>query len=151
MPRNIPLTQGRFTQVADDMFEFLNSFKWYYHNGYAERTVKNPDGKQITEYMHWYVIGKPLPGFVTDHVDGNRANNQLENLKIVTVRQNAQNSHTHRAGRLVGTTYFKQRQKWMARIRIDGKKKYLGLFESELAAHQAYLEALGALGAITHA
>ena len=144
----ITLTQGYFAQVSDHMFEFLNQFKWYYHLGYAARAVRGADGKRHTEFMHWYVIGKPLKGNQVDHVDGNRANNQLENLKIVTVRQNQQNRHKHRNGKLVGCSYHKATKKWRSEIRIDGKSKHLGLFESELAAHECYLEALGA---ITHA
>ena len=134
----ITLTQGKFANVPDRLYEFLNSIKWYYHNGgYAARGV-TIDGKQHIEFMHHYVIGKPLKGFVVDHIDGNKLNNQPENLRIVTVRQNAQNQHTHRAGRLVGCYYNKPTKKWMAYIEIDGKKKNLGYFDSELAAHNAY-------------
>jgi len=133
----IQLTQGYFAQVSDSMFEFLNQFKWCYHKGYAVRNV-TIDGKRHTEYMHHYVIGKPLPGFVTDHLNGNKLNNQLENLKIVTHRQNQQNRHKHRNGKLVGASYFKREKKWGAQIVIDGKKKHLGLFKTEQEAHEAY-------------
>jgi len=140
----IQLTQGKFAQVADSMYEFLNQFKWCYHKGYAVRNV-TIDGKRHTEYMHWYVIGKPLPGFVVDHANGDTLDNQLENLRIVTQRQNTQNTYKHRAGKLVGASYNKPAKKWGAQITIDGKSKHLGLFESELAAHECYLEALGAI------
>ena len=143
----IQLTQGYFAQVSDHMFEFLNSIKWYYNKGYAVRAVRI-DGKQTKQFMHHYVIGRPLKGLVTDHIDGNKLNNQLENLRIVTVSQNNQNTYKHRAGRLVGCSYHKLAKKWQSQITIDGKSKHLGLFESELAAHECYLEALGA---ITHA
>jgi hypothetical protein len=39
-------------------------------------------------------------------------------------------------------SWFKRYNKWKATIRIDGKQKYLGLFESELEASQAYQQAL---------
>ena len=140
--RLIMLTQGYFAQVSDHMFEFLNQFKWCYLNGgYAVRKV-TIDGKQTLEYMHHYVIGKPLKGFVVDHANGDTLDNQLENLRIVTQRQNSQNRKSHRAGRLVGTTYNKLAKKWQSCIKIDGKQKHLGLFDSEIKAHQAYNEAL---------
>jgi len=39
-----------------------------------------------------------------------------------------------------GVCWHKQNQKWVAQITIDGKNKYLGLFPTEEAAHQAYLQ-----------
>jgi len=136
--RLIMLTQGYFAQVSDHMFEFLNQFKWCYLNGgYAVRRV-TIDGKRHIEYMHHYVIGKPLKGFVVDHVDGNGCNNTDENLRIVTSRQNHQNTYKHRAGKLVGASYNKPAKKWGAQIVIGGKHKNLGYFDSELAAHNAY-------------
>ena len=140
--RLILLTQGYFAQVADSMFEFLNQFKWHYNKGYAARKVRKADGTWTTERMHHYVIGKPLKGFEVDHVDGNRANNQLENLRIVTVRQNQQNRHKHRNGKLVGASYHKRNKKWVAKIVIEGKQKHLGYFESEQLAHEAYVATL---------
>lgn len=40
-----------------------------------------------------------------------------------------------------GVYFNKRDNKWMARIRINGKLKYIGLFKTELEAHQAYLKA----------
>lgn len=40
-----------------------------------------------------------------------------------------------------GVTYFKERNKWVAKIWINGKPKHIGIFKTELEAHYAYEEA----------
>lgn len=40
-----------------------------------------------------------------------------------------------------GVTFYKATNKWRAQIRINGKLKHIGLFQTELEAHQAYLKA----------
>lgn len=80
-----------------------------------------------------------------DHIDGNRVNNNIDNLRLVSHRENQQNQVKHRQGGLVGTNYDKQRKKWQARIRIvlsNGEKVNLGYFNTELEAHNRYMEAL---------
>jgi len=70
-----------------------------------------------------------------DHVDKDKSNNSIENLRIVTNQQNTFNTKAK------GYTWHKQRKKWMSRIKINGKNKHLGLFESEEEAREAYLKA----------
>jgi hypothetical protein len=73
-----------------------------------------------------------------DHYNGDRSDNHICNLELVTHRDNGQNQKCHREGNLVGATWHKQSGKWMARIEINGKRKYLGLFSTEQEAHEAY-------------
>jgi hypothetical protein len=77
-----------------------------------------------------------------DHINGDGIDNRLVNLRLGTTRENLQNRVEHRNGHLVGATWHKQKEKWQAGIRINGKKKYLGYFSTELEAHEAYLAAL---------
>jgi hypothetical protein len=90
--------------------------------------------------LAWYYNYGSLSadGFEIDHINGSRCDNRIENLRLVTVRENAQNRKGHRSGRLLGTTYSKRLDKWMAYIRLGDKRYYLGLFATELEAHQAY-------------
>lgn len=141
----ISLSQEKFTMVDDDLFEYLNQFKWCYHNkGYVVRnSIKDPLSKKHLIRLHHIVIGViSLPrvlGLVVDHIDGNKLNNQRANLRVVTQRKNTQNQKRHRAGSLVGTTFRKRDKVWQVTIRIDGKKNYIGTFSTELEAHEAYI------------
>ena len=81
-------------------------------------------------------IPNPLGLPCVDHVDGDRKNNLLSNLQWVTKQQN---SHNIRSAK--GYHWDKRCQKFMAKIKVDGKTKYLGLFETEADAHAAYCAA----------
>lgn len=80
-----------------------------------------------------------------DHIDGDKANNCLENLRAATNQQNtAYGSKLIRANNTSGyrgVTWNKQRKKWRAEIGVNGKQKHLGLFEDKLEAAAAYDEA----------
>tara|TARA_R110001592_G_scaffold313801_1_gene589277 strand:- start:168 stop:656 length:489 start_codon:yes stop_codon:yes gene_type:complete len=70
-----------------------------------------------------------------DHIDRNPLNNSIENLRVVTHSQNMWNQDRK------GYTFHKAKGKYEAKIRVDRKDKYLGLFDNEEDARQAYLEA----------
>jgi len=68
------------------------------------------------------------------HIDGNKLNNHISNLKEFVKIQHQK--PTDRTGRLPGTTFHKKTGKWQAAITINGQQKYLGLFLTELEAHE---------------
>jgi len=70
-----------------------------------------------------------------DHIDRNRLNNSLSNLRVVTQSENAKN----RNGR--GIKLDKRSGKWEARIRVDGKYIHLGSFNIKDSARLAYVKA----------
>jgi len=68
-----------------------------------------------------------------DHIDRNKSNNKLENLRIVNNSQNMCNRECK--------GYSKCNNKFQSEIQINKKKIYLGKFDTEDEARQAYLEA----------
>ena len=75
--------------------------------------------------------------FVIDHKNGVRTDNRLENLQIVTQRENVQNYHKSKKGK-IGADWHPQTKKWRSKIRINGFSIHLGLFEEEKDALKAY-------------
>ena len=79
---------------------------------------------------------------VSDHINGCKTDNRLENLRVVTIRENNHNKECHRNGKSVGATCEKARahlaRPWRAQIRVNSKQKHLGYFKTEFEAHQAY-------------
>ena len=75
-----------------------------------------------------------------DHININPLDNRIENLRVATHSQNQRNRNKLKncSSKYKGVYWNKQRNKWEARIRIDGKKKYLGLFDNEQEAAEAY-------------
>lgn len=71
-----------------------------------------------------------------DHIDGQRINNNVSNLRVLNHQENHLNRTTAK-----GYNWHKQHQKFTAQIQLNGKKIYLGLFNSEEDARSAYLSA----------
>jgi hypothetical protein len=74
---------------------------------------------------------------VVDHINNNRADNRLENLQIITQRENSSKDKKG-VSKHTGVFWNKQNTKWHAQIQINGKKKHLGYFKCETAAHLSY-------------
>ena len=72
-----------------------------------------------------------------DHINGNKIDNRIENLRLVTHRKNQQNRKTHRAGRLTGTCYDKIRHNWKSTIQINKTNIAIGYYKTEQEAHEA--------------
>tara|TARA_R110000765_G_scaffold292595_1_gene388137 strand:- start:20 stop:496 length:477 start_codon:yes stop_codon:yes gene_type:complete len=73
-----------------------------------------------------------------DHYDINKSNNKIENLRILTCSQNTRNQkkRENTSSKYIGV--FKSGNKWVAQIRIDGKNKHLGSYETEEEASEVY-------------
>lgn len=145
--KEIPLTRGLFALVDDDDFEWLSAFNWHADkNGYAVRNAPHPTvpGKRTIEHMHRTVLGLEMGDRTqVDHIDRNRANNQRNNLRKATSGQNKFNTvaRVNNTSGYKGVCFFPRTSKWVAKIRIPGKRINLGYFDTPEAAHQAYKDA----------
>lgn len=142
--KTISLSQNKVALVDDADFEWLNQWKWSAYKGkgtfYAARSIYKGHKKVAQVQMHALIIGTPK-GMDTDHRDGNGLNNQRLNLRICTHAQNQQNQATYtqvKSSKFKGVSQYKHTNKWCAGISICGKRKWLGYFESEIDAANAY-------------
>jgi hypothetical protein len=98
------------------------------------------DGKQKAHKVHRLVAKTFLDDYSedlqVDHIDNDRLNNKLENLRMVTHQQNQFNRPKAK-----GYYWHKHSKKWMAYINVNGKKKHLGYFDTEAEARDSYLAA----------
>mgnify|MGYP006450878951 CR=1 FL=1 len=78
--------------------------------------------------------------FVVDHIDENKHNNKLSNLRIVTHRFNS--SRRKGSSKYTGVSWYKPAKKWRSYIKINGKSKHLGYFKFEYDAHLRYQKEL---------
>ena len=79
---------------------------------------------------------------VVNHIDFDKTNNKLDNLEIVTARENSNQKHLKSSSKYVGVSWHKRFNKWVSRITINGKNKHLGYFTNELEASKSYKIAL---------
>jgi hypothetical protein len=75
---------------------------------------------------------------VVDHINNIKIDNRLENLQLITQRQNATKDKNGYSSRFIGVTWYKKTKKWQVRIYINGKNKNLGYYTNELEAANAY-------------
>lgn len=83
--------------------------------------------------------------FVVDHINSIKTDNRLNNLRIVSNRENCCKEKRKNKGyssKYIGVHKRKNDINWKAQIQVNGKNKYLGCFETEEDAHEAYVLAL---------
>lgn len=138
--KRISLTKGKFALVDDEDYAVLNQYKWYamknWNTFYATRTLSG-----ITVSMHREVLGlQKGDGKVTDHIDHDGLNNQRSNLRVCTIQQNCMNQRKakNKSSIYKGVCLDKQRNKWRVEILFSNKYIYLGSFDSEIKAAEAY-------------
>lgn len=79
---------------------------------------------------------------VINHIDFNKTNNKLDNLEIVTNRENSNKKHLKSSSKYIGVYWSGLHNKWRASISINSRNKHLGLFTNELEASEAYQKEL---------
>jgi hypothetical protein len=94
------------------------------------------NGERINVYHHqfaWFYIHGEVVECI-DHINRDKLDNRIENLRSVTKQQNHFNINAK------GYSYHSNGL-YQARIRINGRLLALGYFKSEIDAHQAYISA----------
>ena len=75
-----------------------------------------------------------------DHIDHNKKNNTLNNLQLLTNRENVKRSidKTKTTSKHIGVSFDKKNKKWVSQIYLNKKNIFLGRFKNEYDAHLAY-------------
>lgn len=108
-------------------------------NGYLSGEI---DGRGV--YAHrvaWEIANGPIPkGMDIDHINGDKADNRLENLRLASRSQNARNRKANRSStsKYLGVSWSDRYRKWVAQITCGGKNIYLGRYLHEIDAANAY-------------
>lgn len=119
------------------------------------RVVGNPNGRgylQLTvdgyptlaHRVAWAVAAGQWPKGQIDHLNGDRSDNRLANLRDVDQFTNMQNMRKAPAGSktgVLGASTHKLTSKFRSVIRVDARQKHLGYFDTPEAAHAAYVAA----------
>ena len=146
MTKVIPLTQGLFTLVDDDVFVWASKFKWHASRQrdafYAGRKVWDR-GRDRPLSLHRAIMGEP-DGYEVDHLNGDTLDNRRTNLRIATVSQNQHNRRgapkNSKTG-VRGVTWHKRDKCFRTNIQICKKRMTVGSFKTLLEASNAIDEA----------
>jgi hypothetical protein len=82
------------------------------------------------------IVGASGADDCIDHINGNRLDNRVENLKITT-----QQGNQHNQTQAKGYYWIEDNKKWRSQIKVNKKLIYLGYYDTEEDARQAYLTA----------
>lgn len=99
----------------------------------------------LAHRLAWFYVYGVWPNGMIDHIDRNKDNNSISNLREVTAHQNAQNINKHNGPKKKNKSKYigvsrSSSGKWYTRIMAYGKNHYGGSYDTELEAHIAYLE-----------
>lgn len=75
---------------------------------------------------------------VVDHIDNNKLNNRVDNLQIITTRQNIIKGIKYKSSKHTGVYWDKRMNKWRSKIEINNKQIHLGYFDCELETSKYY-------------
>jgi hypothetical protein len=150
--KDIPGYEGKYQVSNLGNVKSLN-----YNHTKKERVLKlgkNPGGylmivlckenKKQTKTIHQLVAITFLnhipcgPELVINHKNFNKLDNRVENLEIVTNRENTNRKHLKSTSKYVGVCWDKRTNKWISQIVIKSSVKFLGRFETEEQASEAY-------------
>lgn len=100
-------------------------------------------GRYRAHRLAWLYVYGVMPDGEIDHMDGNKSNNAISNLRVVTSTQNKENTGLLRnnTSGVRGVYWDKRRQKWMARVQHHNKWVFLGRFDSLSEAAKTVKEA----------
>lgn len=99
------------------------------------------DIKHLAHRLAWSFVNGDFGSKLIDHIDRNKRNNKISNLRLCTLSQNQYNrglAKNNKSG-YPGVILDKRSGKWRAQIIVEKRAKYLGVFRTPEAAHSAYM------------
>lgn len=119
---------GKSAIVDDDLLPILSTKVWYWQetNRYNYGRVVCKVGRKVLS-IHHFILGKPAPGFVVEHRNGNTLDNRKENLSFVTQQQNMRSYGNTKKGYY----YDKSRGTYQVSLTSNYKRINGGRFNTE--------------------
>lgn len=111
------------------------------NDGYIRISVKGY--KYYAHVIIFSMFSGRIPSGIIDHKNGIRTDNRFENLLECSIRRNSLNRVCRREGKIPGVKV--RGDKFVARIKILGREKYIGSFDNSVEAYEAYMKEFAAL------
>lgn len=135
---------GQFSCIAPGMGRRVGWTLGSVHKrtGYIEVGVL---GKHVYGHrLAWALAHGEWPQSAIDHINGDKSDNRICNLRLATPKLNGENirkpSKNNTSG-FLGVTFCTHTKLWRAQITVEGQHKCLGRFDAPEVAYQAYVKA----------
>ena len=126
---------GEFKRKSDGRTQWLKHPKGYLMMFHQGATL-------LLHRLAWAAFYGEWPTLQVDHIDGDKQNNRISNLRLVTNAENQQNLKRATARNRTGLLgVAPSGNGFRAHITVDGRQRHLGSFPSASEAHGAYLTA----------
>ncbi len=110
--------------------------------GYRVQPLTKEDGSRVFKRVHRLIwetfVGEIQDGYVIDHIDGNRLNNALSNLRVATRQQNSVNRGAMVKNKTGFRGVVRKGTRFIAQITSNYTVTYLGTFDTPEQAGLAY-------------
>ena len=131
---------GKFTRIKPTQYsEVGDAFGVVTPQGYVRGCIL---GRTYSAHrLAWLYVYGVWPKNDLDHINRIRHDNRLCNLREATPCENMRNMgrFANNTSGFKGVAWHKQKQKWQARCRVNGARKWLGLFDTAQQAGEAYI------------
>ena len=133
---DIKRSKQLFRVIVDEAnYEVVSSQCWFINNGgYAVAII---GGRKVR--MH-RLLTSAANGLDVDHINHNRTDNRLTNLRVCTRSDNRKNgciTRKNTSSGLLGVYWDKEKQRWKAAIRVDGRLINLGRYKTKQEARSS--------------
>ena len=137
----VPLTQGKVAVIDVADIPLVEGFNWYAAKNRNTFYAQRAEAGSVV-MMHRVILNAP-EGSEVDHRNHNGLDNRRStNIRLATKSQNQINvAARHNSTGQKGVHYVAEKKRWVATIRIDGARRYLGMYPSPELAGAAYAQA----------
>ena len=131
------IVKKKFVYIDNEYFEILSKFSWFFVDGYV-CTNLNIGGKIEKVFLHRMITGAPQNKYI-DHINNNKLDNRLCNLRYCT---NGENVKNNLRSRYKGVHFHRASGLWRSKIKYMNEWLELGYYKTEDEAAEAFNRAV---------